>query len=49
MVHGKDDDQIHRRIAEIAELTGSACRAHDVIFSQKILKKTGLRLAPGRG
>jgi len=24
---------------------GAACRAHDVLYSKRILKKTGLRLA----
>jgi len=31
-------------VAAIAELLGPVCRSHDVLFSTRILKKTGLRL-----
>jgi hypothetical protein len=31
-------------VAQIAELLGIAARAHDVLYSTRILKKTGLRL-----
>jgi type IV secretory pathway TrbL component len=33
------------RAGEIALLIGPAARAHDILFSTRILKKTGLRLA----
>ena len=45
MVHGLDRDVVAARIDEIAELLGPACRSHDVLYSKRILKKTGLRLA----
>ena len=44
MVHGQDRDQVNARLTEIATLLGSDCRQHDVLFSTRILKKTGLRL-----
>ena len=44
MVHGRDRDQVERLVARIAGLLGSACRAADVIYSRRILKKTGLRI-----
>ncbi len=45
MVHGPDRGVVAARIAEIADLLGPACRGHDVLYSKRILKKTGLRLA----
>lgn len=45
MVHGKTRDEVRDKVAEIASLIGAASRAHDVLFSTRILKKTGLRLA----
>lgn len=44
MVHGANRDDVQSHIAAIAELLGEYCRAHDVLFSTRILKKTGLRL-----
>jgi DNA-binding Lrp family transcriptional regulator len=44
MVHGRDRDETEQRIARIAPLLGSALRARDVLYSTRILKKTGLRL-----
>lgn len=43
MVHGRDRDEVERKVAEIAALLGSDCRAHEVLYSTRILKKTGLR------
>jgi DNA-binding Lrp family transcriptional regulator len=48
MVHGRDRDEVETKITEIAALLGNACRASDVLYSTRILKKTGLRLTPGR-
>ena len=45
MVHGHDRDEVDSKVAEIAKLLGTACRAHDVLVSTRILKKTGLRIA----
>jgi len=33
------------KVARIAEQLGSAVRDYDVLFSSRILKKTGMRLA----
>ena len=46
MVHGRSRAETEGRRAEIAALLGSACRASDVLYSTRILKKSGLRLAP---
>jgi DNA-binding Lrp family transcriptional regulator len=43
MVHGRSRGEVEGKIAEIAQLLGSAARAHDVLYSTRILKKTGLR------
>ena len=48
MVHGKARDEVQGQIAQIAELLGEHVRAHDVLYSTRILKKTGLRLASNR-
>lgn len=45
MAHGQDRAEVDAKVAEIAALLGSACRGHDVLFSSRILKKTGLRIA----
>jgi len=44
MVHARTRDEAAPQIARIHALLGSACRAHDVLWSTRILKKTGLRL-----
>lgn len=45
MVHGRSRDEVQRQMAEIAELLDDRSRAHAVLYSTRILKKTGLRLA----
>ena len=45
MVHGKSRDEVATKVAEIAALLGANDRGHDVLYSTRILKKTGLRLA----
>jgi siroheme decarboxylase len=44
MVHGHDRAEVLAQAEQIAERLGAAVRARDVLFSSKILKKTGLRL-----
>lgn len=44
MVHGHDRAEVEQKAQEIAELIGSACRAHEILYSTRILKKTGLRI-----
>jgi siroheme decarboxylase len=45
MVHSQTREEVAARVLEIAALLGDACRAHDVLYSTAILKKTGLRIA----
>lgn len=45
MAHGASREEVEAKRAEIAALLGSACRASDILYSTRILKKTGLRLA----
>jgi DNA-binding Lrp family transcriptional regulator len=44
MVHGRTQGEVEAQVAEIAALLGDAVRRHDVLYSTRILKKTGLRL-----
>jgi hypothetical protein len=45
MVHGKSRAEVADKVARIAALLGPAARAHEVLVSSRILKKTGLRIA----
>ena len=45
MVHGSAREEVQTKAAQIANLLTPHCRAHDVLFSSQVLKKTGLRLA----
>lgn len=45
MVHGRTREEVRSKVAEIAALVGTSARAHDILFSTRILKKTGLRIA----
>lgn len=44
MVHGHSRLDTAQQSAQIAALLGDACCAHDILYSTRILKKTGLRL-----
>jgi len=44
MVHGSSREEVGDKARQIAELLGSARRAGDILFSTRILKKTGLRI-----
>lgn len=44
MVHGASRDEVEIDIGKIATLLGTFCRSHDVLYSSRILKKTGLRI-----
>ena len=44
MLHGRDRDEVAQKVAGIARVLGDAARAHDVLYSTRILKKAGLRL-----
>lgn len=45
MVHGHDRGEVEEKIVRMAAILGSVSRARDVLYSSRILKKTGLRLA----
>lgn len=47
MIHGTSRPEVEAKRAEIAALLGRACRGHDILYSTRILKKTGMRLAEG--
>ena len=49
MVHGRDQGEVERKRDQIAALLGPACRSSDILYSTRILKKTGLRLKPEGG
>ena len=44
MVHGQDRISTHRYVERIADLLSDAVRHYDVLYSKRILKKTGLRI-----
>lgn len=45
MVHGRRREDVIAEVVEIAKLIGPALRSHDILFSTRVLKKTGLRIA----
>ncbi|CAK0758663.1 Siroheme decarboxylase NirH subunit [Gammaproteobacteria bacterium] len=44
MVHGRDRTEVEIKVTAIAEQLGTVCRDHTVLYSTRILKKTGFRL-----
>jgi DNA-binding Lrp family transcriptional regulator len=44
MIHGHDRDEVMQKLEQVRTLLGDSCCQHDVLFSSRILKKTGLRL-----
>ena len=44
MVHGRSSDDVLAKLDTIASLLGEHCRGHEVLYSKRILKKTGLRI-----
>lgn len=44
MVHGGTRAEVEDKAGRIAEILGDASRARDILYSTRILKKTGLRL-----
>ena len=45
MVHGTSRSEVEDKAGEIARLLGPAARASDILYSTRLLKKTGLRIA----
>jgi DNA-binding Lrp family transcriptional regulator len=44
MVHAKTSEDIDRQIRQITDILGAYNRGSDVLYSTRILKKTGLRI-----
>ncbi|GAO37145.1 protein nirH [Sulfuricella sp. T08] len=44
MVHGHDKPEVEAQVRQIANLLGDADRGHEILYSTRILKKTGLRI-----
>jgi len=44
MVHGRTQEEVDAHIQAIVELLGEHNRGNEVLFSKRILKKTGLRI-----
>ena len=44
MLHGSSREEVEGKRAEVASILGPGCRGHDILYSTRILKKTGLRL-----
>jgi len=44
MLHGHSRPEVLQKREQISRLLGSHCRSSDILFSSRILKKTGLRL-----
>jgi len=45
MVHGHYHEEVLDKVEQIAQLLGDKVRARDILFSTRILKKTGLRIS----
>ena len=45
MVHGNSREECAAKAQQIRDLLGEACRASDILYSTRILKKSGLRLS----
>ncbi len=44
MLHARDRAEVEASAARIQALLGDACRGHEILYSKRILKKTGLRI-----
>lgn len=47
MVHGRSREAVENQVQRIEELLGGHQGAHEVLYSKRILKKTGMRLNGG--
>ncbi len=47
MVHGHSRDEVVEKRAEIAALLGPSVAGSDILYSTRLLKKTGLRITAG--
>ena len=46
MLHGKSKEEVAEKVQLIVTLLGEHCAGYELLYSTKILKKTGLRLKP---
>jgi len=44
MVHGRTRENVEQKVEEISALLDGCSRGHEVLYSKRILKKTGLRI-----
>ncbi len=44
MVHGRSRQAVERQVEQIARLLGDSNHGHEILYSSRILKKTGLRI-----
>lgn len=49
MIHATTREEVLARVAEVRALLGSTCRSHEVLFSSRILKKSGMRIGAQSG
>lgn len=47
MLHGSGREEVEAKRRDVAAILGDACKASDILYSTRILKKTGLRLRDG--
>ena len=45
MLHGQSREEVEGKRRRVAALLGPACRGSDILYSTRILKKTGMRLS----
>lgn len=45
MIHGASRDEVEAKRCVIADILGQASRTSDILYSTRILKKTGMRIA----
>lgn len=45
MLHGRSSEEVEAKRAAVAALLGAACRGQDILYSTRILKKTGMRFS----
>jgi DNA-binding Lrp family transcriptional regulator len=45
MVHGRCRDEVEEKVRRIADILGPRTGRHEILYSTRILKKTGFRLA----
>lgn len=46
MIHGENRAEVEKKRSDIREILGDTCQANDILYSTRILKKTGMRLRP---